>query len=746
MNQQIEIVHSLPGRLRLRVPAIAADEGFAAGFRQFLLAQPGINGVRLNSWAASVVITYDPAVITPPALAGAAERGAAADGFPFASGGRLPAAPRSWPERLRRPMPAWLQFGLGAASFAAGLLGAPPPLTYGLLAASGTAIFSRALRTAVNERRASIDALDATAGSLMVLRGNLVAASFMVALIGLGEYIRDRTARASREMILDLLSTTGRSAWVVRGGKKVRIPADQVLLGETVVVYPGDLVPVDGHVVSGHAMVDQRSLTGEAAPVEKRRGDAVFAATVIAEGKLYLRVEAVGERTRAGGIVALVQAAPLGETRIQNYAASLADRLVLPIFGTALAATVLTRDIARAISLLIIDFGTGVRVAAPTTILAAMTNAARRGILIKSGASIEKLAAVDAVVFDKTGTLSRGEPEVTEVIALAPSMAPSHVLSLAAAAELRLRHPAAHAIVRRARRDGVAIPERSESEYLLGMGVRAEIDGRDVLAGNRLLLERWGVDCSAADAAAARVAERAQSLVYVALDGRLIGLLAYADPLRPESAEIVAELRRMGVKEILMLTGDNEAVASAMAAEVNIESYRAAVMPDDKAQVVRELQARGRTVAVVGDGINDSPALVYADVAVSLNHGTDVAREAADVILTDDDLRRVPQAIGIARDAMGIVRQSLAIVAVPNGVGIGLAAFGLIGPAGATLANNGSTIVAALNSLRPLLAAPPPVAPDLAASLYADEERELPGKDAMDADDELETAALESLG
>lgn len=702
-QEAVSLVHSLPGRLRVRVAAIKDDPAVAEAFRDFLLAQPGVTAVRLNRWCASAVVGYDPAVITPPALAGAAERAVVSGVIDKQSTPKVPTSLRAW---LRRGLPAKFQAIFGLASFLAGLFGAPPPLTYALLGAAGAAIVGRAARTLYRQRRASIDALDATAGALMLLRGNLVAAGFMAALIGLGEYIRERTARRSRELLLDLLGTSGLAAWVVRGGLKVRVAADQVYLGEVVVVYPGDRVPVDGHVLEGHALVDQRSLTGEAAPIEKQRGEAVFASTVLVEGKLYLRVEAVGDETRAGRVIEAVRSVPLGETRIENYAAKLADRLVLPIFGSALLAYALSREITRAISLLIIDFGTGVRIAAPTAVLAAMAHAAHRGILIKSGASIEKLSRVDAVVFDKTGTLTRGEPEVTDVISLLPSVAPQEMLALAAAAELRLRHPAAHAIIRRARHDGCIIPERSQSDYLLGLGVRAEVDGQRMHVGSRLFMEQMGISLGLADAPTEAIMARAESIVYVARDGVLTGLIAYADPPRPESAEVVAALRRRGVKEVLMLTGDNESVALATATQVGIGQYQATVFPNQKAEVVRRLQRAGRTVAVVGDGINDSPALVHADVAVSLHAGTDVAREAADVVLTDDDLRRLPEAMSIASDAMSVLRENLAIVVVPNAIGLVLAALGRIGPAGATLANNGSTVVAALNSLRPLFRGP----------------------------------------
>jgi heavy metal translocating P-type ATPase len=472
-----------------------------------------------------------------------------------------------------------------------------------------------------------------------------------------------------------------------------------------VVVYPGDMVPVDGVVRHGRAAVDQRSLTGESMPLELGPGDRAYAATVVVEGKLYMTCKAAGADTRAGVVTELVRTAPLAETRTQNHAAMLADRLVLPTFLLAGLTYAVTRDLVRVAGVLIVDFATGIRIALPTAVLASMQRAARRGILIKGGGAVERLASVDAVLLDKTGTLTHGEPQVTQVFSV-NGCSPRQVLVLAAAAEQRLRHPTARAIVRHARRQGLDVPDRTGSSYTLGMGVRAQVDGLRVLVGSRRWLESEGVPLAPGEVADAAARRRRESNSYVAADGQLVGIITYADRLRPEAPETVAGLRRRGVRKIVMVTGDNQAVAWAAARTAGIDQVVAGAFPQRKAEIVRELKASGHTVAVVGDGINDSPAFAYADVAVSLRGGADVARERADVVLTDDDLGRLTEAIDLAREAMGLVHQGIATVVGANTAGLVLGTAGLVGPGGATVANNGSAVVAALQSLQPLLSDP----------------------------------------
>ena len=677
-----------------------------AAFEQAIGNQSGIVSARANTWCASLVIQYDATVVadeevlqrlanTVVVVARLDEEEAEIE--PKAAASRVPRLV-TWAKDV---MPTWLPPLLGAAALAATLLRLPSMVPRLLLAAAVVPIVGRAGHGIFHDRRLNVDALDSGAALAMIVTGSTGAGAVMAMLIGVGEFVRDLTARRSQAIMADLLGLKGRSAWVVRGRSRVRVPAEQVRAGETVVVYPGDLIVVDGEVIRGRASIDQRSITGEAMPAEVAAGDSVYAASVLLDGKLYLTCQASGEGTHASKAVDLMHSAPIYETRMQNYASLMADRFVVPTFIASGLLYLVTRNLTRALSLLIMDFATGIRVSAPTAVLASMQRAARRGVIIKSGASLERLAAVDAVVFDKTGTLTYGEPEVTKVIAV-NGLHEDEVLQLAAASEQRLNHPAARAVVRFADARSLPIPDRGDSSHKPGLGVVAEVNGSRMMVGNRALIEAEGIEMGPVEAAQRATRARGESLAYVAKDNTIVGLISYADPLRTEAREVIAALRRRGVREVLLVTGDGEAPAAAAAREAGITDVISKAFPSDKADIVRRLKDEGRTVAVVGDGINDSAALAYADVAISLGAGADVARERADVVLSDDDLMRLPDAIDTARQAMGLVKQNLTIVGVPNALGMGLATLGLAGPVISTFLNNGSAVVAALNSLRPL--------------------------------------------
>jgi Cu2+-exporting ATPase len=397
-----------------------------------------------------------------------------------------------------------------------------------------------------------------------------------------------------------------------------------------------------------------------------------------------------------------LQDAPVHDTRASNIAYEFANRLVAPTFVLGGLAYLLTGSLARAAAIVIVDFATGIRVSAPTAILATLTRAAHDGILLKGGRALEQLARADVVVFDKTGTLTLGEPEVQDIVSVDCRFSEAEVLGLAAAAEIRLRHPAARALVRHARRQEVTIPERDSSRYTTGQGVTAAVNGYTVRVGSARFLAAADVSLEQVDGVGTRLSEAGQSVTYVAVDDSLIGVIGYLDPPRPEAASVVHWLRTHGVDEVLMVTGDEPAAARAVAEPLGISRVHAGALPQDKADIVRELQGAGHVVAVIGDGINDSPALALADVSVSLAHGADLAREAADVVLMEPELGRLPHAIELSRAAMGLIRQDVALVAAPNAVAMGLATAGLLSPIGATLLSNGSTVLAAMNSLRPL--------------------------------------------
>jgi Cu2+-exporting ATPase len=389
---------------------------------------------------------------------------------------------------------------------------------------------------------------------------------------------------------------------------------------------------------------------------------------------------------------------------MENYAAKFAEKAVLPTLLMGGAVFAVTRNPARAAAVLTLDFATGIRVSVPTTVLAALTYAAKRGILIRSGRALEQLAEVDTFVFDKTGTLTQGEVAIVSVESMNPSVTPLRVLQLAAAAEQRLTHPVAEAIDRYAQAQSVEILPRGKWKYQLGLGVQAQVEGETVLVGSERFLRQAEVDLNLLAAHQHPEAE-SFSAIYVASNSELQGRIEYRDLPRPESREVVAALVRNEGVEVHMLTGDNWRTAKTVAAELGIEpnNTHAEAFPEQKATVVRQLHEQGKTVAFVGDGLNDSPALAYADVSVSFAHGSEIARETADVVLMQNDLQGLLEAIAIARQAKTLIHQNTGIVAVPNLTALILAVLVGINPLAATVVNNGSTVVAGLNGLRPIL-------------------------------------------
>jgi Cu2+-exporting ATPase len=572
-------------------------------------------------------------------------------------------------------------------------------MVVGAIALATVPVLRRAWTGIITQRQLSIDFLDLVAIAITTAQGQLLTPSLMLSLIEIGENIRDRTAHYSQIQALDLLGSFGQQVWVERDGEKLEVPLSEVQLGETVIVYPGEQVPVDGTILRGQALLDEQKLTGESMPIFKTEGQPVFASTLVREGGIYILVERVGNSTRAGQSIQLIQAAPVHDTRMENYAAKIAQKAVVPTLCLAGVVFAATRNPARAASILTLDFATGIRVSIPTTVLAALTYAARRGILIRSGRALEQLALVDTIVFDKTGTLTKGEVAVTGVESLHPGTSKERVLELAAAAEQRLTHPVAEAVIRYAQALALNIPERSQWDYQLGLGVEAKIEGEIVYVGSDRFLRQQGVDLTQL-----HTLRQEHSVIYVASNGQLLGRIHYRDMIRPESQQVITQLLKEEGVEVHILTGDQRRTARRVAEELGIlESHtHAEAFPEQKAAVVRQLHEQRKTVAFVGDGINDSPALAYADVSVSFAGGSDIARETADVVLMENDLRGLLEAIAIARRAKHLIEQNTRIIAIPNLGGMAVAVLFGLNPLTATIVNNGSTVVAGLNGLRPI--------------------------------------------
>ncbi|HXW26891.1 MAG TPA: heavy metal translocating P-type ATPase [Xanthobacteraceae bacterium] len=710
----IAIRHHIPGRVRLHVPALCRKPALAEAALDWLRAQPGVRTARVNADCACLVIEYEAAREEGlRSLVGRLRLMNVGDvrALIAASGTAGPPAPAALTRRLGElsPPSARTSLVLPTVSLALAFVASPlvRAINMPLMLWNAYPIALRAWRVWRREGRLNVDFLDVLAITASLLQGNPLAGAIVTWLIKLGDLIRDLTAAGSRRAIRELLEFQAKSAWIVRNGAVVCVPASELAVGDHVVVYPGEIISVDGEIVEGSALIDQKTITGEGLPVTRAAGEAVFAATVIRDGQLTIRATRVGAHTTAGQIAELVESAPVGDTRMQNHAERLADRLVTPTLALAAGTALVTADFDRFLSLVIVDYGTGIRVAAPTAMLSSMMQAARAGIVIKSGRHMERLAEVDAIVFDKTGTLTHGKPAVLDVITYQDHTTPAHLLGLAAAAETRLQHPVAEALRAKARQLAVNIPPCDESQYHLGLGVEGQVNGYYVHVGNERFMRRSDVNVRAAMRDRAALDEQGYSSLYIAVDGVVAGLVPYADQVRAESRLVLERLHAMGIRDSVMLTGDNAVVARAVCRRLGLTRHFADMLPADKASAIQELQRGGNVVAMVGDGINDSPALSFADVGIAMKHGAEVAHESAHVVFMEDSLWKLVKAVEISREAVDLIRQNYAIVAGLNTLALALALpGGLISPSITALISNGSAILASLNGLRPLLRAP----------------------------------------
>ncbi|MGE5090986.1 MAG: heavy metal translocating P-type ATPase [Bacillota bacterium] len=538
------------------------------------------------------------------------------------------------------------------------------------------------------------------------------AVAWIIALILLGNLLEARAKGRTSDAIRRLAGLRPPTARVVRGGVEADVPLAELRLGDEVVVRPGEKVPADGTIVEGASSVDESMLTGEPLPVAKTVGDSVVGATLNRNGAFRLRVERLGEDTVLSRIIRLVEQAQGSKAPIQRLADRVSSVFVPVVISIAIATFVIWFDfgpqpaylhaMVAAVTVLIIACPCAMGLAVPTAVMVATGRGAELGILVKGGEALERAGDLEVVVLDKTGTITEGRPTVTDTLGAQPDEA----LRLAGAVERSSEHPLGDAIVDAAAARGIALPSITDFESITGFGVAARVEGRRVAVGAARLMEREGVDISALRAEAARLAADARTTVYVAADGELLGLLGIADPVRPTSRSAVEKLRAMGL-DVVMLTGDARATAESVARAVGIEHVVAEVLPDHKLDEVRRLQADGKVVAMVGDGLNDAPALAAADVGIAIGTGTDVAMESGSITLMRGDLAGVPQAIALTRRTMRVIRQNLFWAFIYNVIGIPVAAgvlYPFIGvrltPAMAAAAMAVSSVSVVTNSLR----------------------------------------------
>jgi heavy metal translocating P-type ATPase len=689
---EVSVAHELPGRVRLR--ATGAPPEAIERLTAFVATLPGVERARASPASGSLLVLFDPTVTGAQSiLACIAE-----------------APPLAWPAGApaeRPPYVEWVKAGFSSVVLAGAATGIVPlPLMLGAVAVTAIPPFRRAIQSLVSGR-VNVDVMDATAITVCVVRAEPITAAVITALLAVGDLILDRTHARARKAISRLMQLDDGEAFVLDAPDAAprRVHPRELRPGYRIVVYPGARVPADGVVVDGSLAVDEKALTGESVPRERFAGDRVLAASVAVHGQAVVEVERAGGDTVAARILQILEGAGSKPMTLQRNAERTADRLVLPTFGAAGAAWAFSGVVDRLTSVLITDFGTGVRVAVPTAALAAMTLAAREGVLVKGATFLERLSEADTIVFDKTGTLTLGVPEVTVVACTGGARwSRPEVAAFAAAAEGNQSHPIADAIRRHAAQVGA--PEwqadAGSEAYRIGLGLEALVRGRRVSVGNARMMREAGVDPRPGERAQSELAARGESNVLLAIDGELAAVIGYADAPRPESREVVERLRAGGRRRVLLLSGDARAPVEAIAKYVGIDEAIAEVLPENKADVVRRLKAEGRRVAMVGDGINDAPALAVADIGISLHGGTEVALETADVVLLEGGLGRLPAVFDVADDAMARVKQVLGVVLVPNALAIAAGALGFINPVMAAVVNNGSTIAAAAHAVAPL--------------------------------------------
>ena len=521
-----------------------------------------------------------------------------------------------------------------------------------------------------------------------------VTALVITLFVLIAEVLEDMTVSRGRRAIRDLLDFLPRAVSVRRSGAIAEVDADALSVGDAVLVNPGGRIPVDGTVIAGHSFVDQARITGESMPVEKGAGSPVFAGSINQSGALEIRAERIGRDTSYGKIIEAVEQAERSRAPVQRLADRLAGYLVYFALAAALLTYLITRDIRSTISVVIVAGACGIAAGTPLAILGAIGRAARGGAIIKGGLFLEQLGQVNTVVLDKTGTLTFGRPELRAVITTEGTEA-TRVLDSAASAELRSEHPLGKTIVAHARALGRDVGEPDQFGYTPGRGIDAMLDGERVLVGNQALMREHDIAVPASLLAGHPEA----SEVFVARAGKLLGAIVIADTLRPETLQAIQTIHAMGIKTVL-LTGDAKVVAQVMAKELDISEVAADLLPEDKRVRVKELVAAGRRVAMVGDGINDAPALVEAQVGVAMGSGTDVARESADVVLLGNDLLQFAETLAIARRTRRIIWANFVGTIGVDALGIGLAACGFLNPLLAAFIHVASELTFILNSAR----------------------------------------------
>lgn len=553
-----------------------------------------------------------------------------------------------------------------------------------------------------------VPVLDATAIGVSMLRGDYGTAGSVMFLLGVGELLEEWTHKKSVGDLARSMSLNVGKVWLKKDGQEILVPSEKIVAGDEIVVHMGNLIPFDGEVSNGEGMVNQASLTGESVPVRRTLGSVVYAGTVLEEGELTILVKQTGGSSRYEKITAMIEESEKLKSGLESKAEHLADRLVPYSLGGTALTYLLTRNATKALSILMVDFSCALKLAMPISVLSAIREANQHKITVKGGKFLEAVAEADTIVFDKTGTLTKAQPTVAEVVSFSETKSPDELLRIAACLEEHFPHSMAKAVVDAAKEKHLDHEEmHSKVEYIVAHGISTTINGEKAIIGSyHFVFEDENSIIPEGMEEKFRHLPEEYSHLYLALEGVLAAVICIEDPLRPEAAEIIRQLKKAGLKKIVMMTGDSERTAKAIAKKVGVDEYYAEVLPEDKANFVEKEKAEGRKVIMIGDGINDSPALSAADVGIAISEGAEIAREIADITVAADDLAEILVLRMLSNRLMKRIHKNYRFIVTFNAGLILLGAGGILQPTTSALLHNTSTLYIGLKSMGNLLDEP----------------------------------------
>ena len=583
----------------------------------------------------------------------------------------------------------------------------PAPIRNAYIAVVSVKYIWKGIRT-LAKGKIEVPVLDATAIGVSMLRGDYGTASSVMFLLGVGELLEEWTHKKSVGDLARSMSLNVGKVWLKKDGQEILVPSEKIVSGDEIVVHMGNLVPFDGEVSDGEGMVNQASLTGESVPVRRTLGSVVYAGTVLEEGELTILVKQTGGSSRYEKITAMIEESEKLKSGLESKAEHLADRLVPYSLGGTALTYLLTQNATKALSILMVDFSCALKLAMPISVLSAIREANQHKITVKGGKFLEAVADADTIVFDKTGTLTKAQPTVAEVVSFSETKSPDELLRIAACLEEHFPHSMAKAVVDAAREKHLDHEEmHSKVEYIVAHGISTTIEGKKAVIGSYHFVfeDENSVIPKGMEEKFSRLPAE-YSHLYLAIEGVLAAVICIEDPLRPEAAEIVRQLKKAGLKKIVMMTGDSERTAKAIAKKVGVDEYYAEVLPEDKANFVEKEKAEGRKVIMIGDGINDSPALSAADVGIAISEGAEIAREIADITVAADDLAEILVLRMLSNRLMKRIHRNYRFIVTFNAGLILLGVGGILQPTTSALLHNTSTLYIGLKSMGNLLDEP----------------------------------------